>query len=133
MLALLIDPAENVVRVTEPAISTLAQTVIGALLILSWVIALLALWQLNKVQNQRTEDQKHSSAKEEDLVTKMTEVLSGVKVAVEGLRATEEQSQQVLGQLKQSFDFFVFSQIRENSPPRGIPAQPTAVPKEDKP
>lgn len=91
----------------QPAISTLAQTVIGSLLVLSWAISLLAIWQLIKVQNARVEDQKASNDKVSELNEKMTLAFSGMQSTLEGLRRSEEGSQQVMSGMKATLDLML--------------------------
>lgn len=113
--------ADKAAEAVGPALSTLEKSVIGALLVVSWGIAIVAIWQLIKVQNARVEDQKASNAKTEKLIDKMTTALSEMKGALDGLKRAEESGQLIIQSMKQSFDLFVLSQSRRFSPPGGVP------------
>lgn len=119
----------QVAKAVDPALGTLEKSVIGALLVVSWGITLVLIWQLIKVQNARVEDQKVSSAKNEKLVDKMTTAFSEMRNALEGLKHAEESGQQIIQSMKQSFDLFIISQSRRFSPPAGMRA--VRMPDED--
>jgi len=92
--------AAPVVKVIEPALTTLDKTVIGALLVVSWVIACAAIYVLVKVQNARVSDQKEASAKLSTTHDKMVEGFGKFKGTVEQLEKAEQTNQQVLSGLK---------------------------------
>ncbi len=115
-------------KVVEPAISTLAQTIIGALLVVSWAITILALYQLIKVQNARVEDAKANNDKVTALADKMTTAFTGMQTSVENLRRSEESSQQVLGSVKTTLDLLMA--LRQLRPTPGV--MPAVVPPERK-
>jgi hypothetical protein len=122
--AALASQAASPEKVVEPAISTLAQTIIGALLVISWGITILALWQLIKVQNSRVEDAKASNDKIAALADKMTLAFTGVQVSVENLRRSEESSQQVVSSMKTTLDLLMA--MRQLRPTPG--SMPAVVP-----
>jgi predicted lipoprotein len=88
-------PSEAV-QVAEPALSTLAQTVLGSVLILALLLAVLAVYTLIKIQNARVDDQKEMSGRLEASHAKMLEAFSKFKITIEGLERTEATGQQVL-------------------------------------
>lgn len=78
-------PAEAVQTAVEPAISTLSQTVIGSLLVLSWGITIASVYLLVKVQNSRVADQKEMSARLENTHAKMITAFEGFRGTLETL------------------------------------------------
>jgi uncharacterized protein HemX len=84
----------------EPAISTLAQTVLGALLIIAVLVAVFAIYTLIKVQNARVLDQKEMSDRLEASHTKMMEAFTGFRATLTSLEKTEETSQSVMGAMR---------------------------------
>lgn len=88
------------IQVAEPAISTLAQTVIGALLIIAVLTAIFAIYILVKVQNARVQDQKEMSDKLEASHAKMVEAFTGFRSTLTSLEKTEESSQTVMGAMR---------------------------------
>ncbi len=105
----------DVGKVAEPAISTLTQTVIGSLLVLSWIIAGLALWQLIKVQNARIADKDADSKRIEKLNEKLITVFSEFKNSIDNLTAAEKEGQAVLQGLKQSHDTVLLAAVQGRS------------------
>lgn len=91
---------KDAAKMAEPAISTLAQTVMGALLLLSWVITVVAIWQLIKVQNARVQDQKEMSDRLERTNAKMATAFEKFQGAVAALEQAEETGQQAVALLK---------------------------------
>ena len=100
MPVLLDGGAVQAAKVLEPALSTLDKTVIGALLVVSWVIAIAAIVVLVRTQNSRVSDQKEASAKLSTTHDKMVEGFGKFKGTVEELKNAEQTSQQVLSGLK---------------------------------
>lgn len=88
------------VELVQPALTTLDKTVIGALLVISWVISCAAIYVLVKVQNSRVSDQKEASTKLSETHDKMVEGFGKFKGTIEELKNAEQTSQQVLGGLK---------------------------------
>lgn len=119
-----IDPE----RVVAPALSTLDKTVIGSLLVLSWVLAIALVVQLIRVQNARVEDQKALSTKSENLIDKMTTAFSDMKGALESLKEAERAGvtavdtlRNSIEALRRSFDIFLIAGGQKKfTPPSGM-------------
>ena len=86
-----------------PVLSTLAQTVLGALVVLAMLMAVTAIYMLVRVQNARVADQKEMSDKLEknysrsvDAFTRFQNTLENLeKGEAEGTRATYAMRDQV--------------------------------------
>jgi preprotein translocase subunit YajC len=89
-------PPEVVQAATEPALTTLAQTVLGALLVITVIVAILAIYVLVRVQNARVQDQKEMSDKLEVTHSKMIDAFSGFQGALTSLEKTESTGQAVM-------------------------------------
>ena len=118
-----VDPS----KVIAPPLSTLDKTVIGSLLVLSWVLTIALVVQLVRVQNARVEDQKTLSDKSEKLMNKMLTAFSEMKGALESLKEAEQSGQKAtealkvsIDSLKTSFDLFLISHGRRLTPPSGL-------------
>lgn len=123
LLAAQIDPQ----KVVDPALSTLDKTVIGSLLILSWVLTIASVVQLIRVQNARVADQQQLSDKSEKLIDKMLTAFTEMKAALESLKEAEKSSQQASDALRgaiegmrHSFDMFLMTQGRKFTPSAGL-------------
>lgn len=103
----------ELVKAAEPALSTLAQSVIGALLLLSWGLTIFMLVQLIKVQNARISDKEKDSDRNEKLNQKLIEVFSGVKNSLDNLTAAEKEGQEVIKGVKQSLDTVIFQAVQQ--------------------
>ena len=68
----------DAVKAAEPALSTLAQTSLGALAVVSTAIAVLAVWKLSKTQEKAVERAETASKRMEGLITQMTTAFSTV-------------------------------------------------------
>jgi len=79
-----------------PAISTLAQTVLGALLIITVLVAVAAIYVLVRVQNDRVKDHKEMSDKLEASHSKMVEAFSAFRSTIVSLEETEKSSRDVM-------------------------------------
>lgn len=129
--------ARLVTEAAEPALSTLAQTLLGAFAVLCLIVAAVAIWQLIRVQNARATDQQAFREEYKLLVDqnsklfdKMTSAVSGLKEAVAALTEQEKNSQAVITQLKSTMDsvhntmqLLLMHSGRKHSPARGIPQQ----------
>jgi uncharacterized protein HemX len=116
MLGLLLSVAsQDVAKAAEPAISTLSQTILGSLLIVSWIIAGIAIWQLIKVQNARIEDKTKDSERIEKLNEKLITVFSEMKNSLDNLTAAEKGGQEVMNRLKQSHDTVLLAAFQNRS------------------
>lgn len=113
MRVLLLSAAqEGVTKAVEPALSTLSQTIIGALLVVSWGITILAVWQLVKVQNARIADKERDSARIEGLNERLITVFSDFKNSLDNLTAAEKEGQQLLTSIKQSLDTVILTAVQ---------------------
>lgn len=109
-----LQPAE-IAKAAEPAISTLTQTIIGSLLLLSWIIAGIAIWQLIKVQNARIDDKTEDSKRIEALNLKLVEVFSEFKNSIDNLTKAEKEGQELLKSLKQSHDTVLLAAVQRGT------------------
>lgn len=112
MLAFTQQPGvKEVVQVTQPALSTLAQTILGSIAVVCLAVAGIAVWQLIRVQNARAADQKAFREEYKALVDqntklfdKMTTAVSGLREAVAALTEQEKGAQGALAQFKSTLD-----------------------------
>lgn len=107
---------EEATKAVEPAISTVTQTIIGSLLIISWALAILAIVQLIRVQNARVSDQKEMSKRSEALMDKLITTFEEMKGALQGLKEAEEKGHKVteavqasINQMSSRMDMLVFT------------------------
>ncbi len=115
------------VKVVQPALSTLEKTVLGAVLIVSLGIAILAVLKLLKVQekisevqNLRVEDQKQMSERMEGLMEKMITTFSKMENALTNLTQAEKDGQQLLQAMKNSQETVILEAVRgQPRPPVG--------------
>lgn len=121
-----VDPSKAT-ELVQPALSVLDKTVIGSVLVISWVITVAAVVTLIKVQNARVADQKALSEKSERLTAKMLTTFGEMKGALESLKEAESSGQKAIeslkssiDSLKQTFDLFLISQSRRFTPPKGL-------------
>lgn len=136
MLALLQQPVvKEVAKAAQPALSTVAQTVLGAVCLLCMVVTCVAIWQLIRVQNARASDQQQFREEYRALVDqnaklfdKMGTAVSGLKEVISALTEQEKGSQSVLTQLKGTLDGvqqtmtqLLLLQGRRMSPPSSTP------------
>lgn len=114
MRALLLMSAAqpDVAKAAEPAISTLTQTIIGSLLVLSWIIAGIAIWQLIKVQNARIADKTEDSKRIEKLNEKLVTVFAEFKNSLDNLTAAEKEGQALLTSVKNSLDTVILAAVQ---------------------
>jgi len=78
----------------------LSQSILGALLLLSWLISTAAIWQLIRVQNARVQDQKDMSDRLERINNKLATAFEKFQGAVLALERAEETGQQAVVLLK---------------------------------
>ena len=118
------DVVEDAAPLVEPAVSTLAKTIIGALLVVSWAITFAAVYVAYRAQEARIADQKAINERTVAIAEKSHTVVAEFKSAIEGLKQSDQTGQTILQGLKSSFDLYVLAQtVRRNSPPSGtIPA-----------
>lgn len=86
----------EVAKAAEPAISTLAQTAIGALLLVAVLVAVVAVIVLVRVQNARVQDHKDMSDKLEASHGKMIEAFGAFRSTIVSLEETEKSSRDVM-------------------------------------
>lgn len=128
-LALYGPTAEAAELAGKSGLSVLESSLLGAIAVLSLVVAIFSVWKLNRVQNERVADQKQLSERmekaferQESLVEKMTSTFSGVKNALDNLTQTGKDTQSLLRELKGSMDGVIRDAVRSrnpSSPPRG--------------
>lgn len=116
------DPA----KIVQPALSTLDKSIIGALLIVSWAIAILAIWKLLKQQDKvsavhdlRVDDQKAMSVRMEALMEKMITTFSKMENALTNLTQAEKDGQALLQAMKQSQEGVILEAVRRIRTPAG--------------
>jgi uncharacterized membrane-anchored protein YhcB (DUF1043 family) len=129
-LALLGPGTEAAELAGKSGLSVMESSLLGAIAILSLVVAIFSVWKLNRVQNERVADQKQlsermekASERQEKLVEKMTGTFAGVKNALDNLTQTEKDTQFVLRDLKSSMDGVIRDAVNRRIPsapaPRG--------------
>jgi hypothetical protein len=91
-----VDPED----VVTPALTTLDKTAIGAVLVVAVTVAVVAVWQLIRVQNARVEDQKAMSTSSAQLTEKLLEAFGKFSGALDRLKEAETGSQRVTSDLK---------------------------------
>lgn len=108
---LLLRAEEGIGKAVEPVLSTLAQTLLGAICLLAVFIAAAAVWKLSRVQDKRAEDATASSKRVEDVTEKMTKAFGEMTKTVDALvRAVEngqrlqQEQMNLLQQMKNSLD-----------------------------
>jgi len=110
------------ITMLQPALSTLDKTVIGALLILSWSLSLLAVWKLLKVQdkisdvqNMRVADQQAMNVRMESLMEKMITTFSKMENALTNLTQAEKDGQALLQAMKNSQETIILEAVRRRA------------------
>lgn len=101
----------EVAKVVEPALSTLAQTMLGAVCFLCIVVAGVAVWKLLSVQEKAADRAESHNQRLEVITNKMTDTINKFDKTIDKLVEAEKQSQeiqkdqsQLLSQLKNSFE-----------------------------
>ena len=120
-----VDPGKAT-ELVQPALSILDKTVIGSVLVVSWVITVAAIVLLVRVQNARVMDQKTLSEKSEKLMDKMVTAFADMRGALESLKEAETSGQRATEALKSSIDsmkqqFDLLLMTRRSFTPPGIP------------
>lgn len=112
----------STLEAVQPALSTLDKTVIGALLVLSWTLASIAVWKLLKVQDkisdvqeQRVADQKAMSARMESLTEKLITTFSKMENALTNLTQAEKDGQALLQAMKNSQETIILEAVRQRN------------------
>lgn len=101
-------------------LNVLESSLLGAITVLSLLVAIFAVWKLNRVQNDRVEDQKQMSERMEKLGTQLASTFSETKNTLNNLTEAEKEGQELLQQLKSSIDNVIMAAVRRpsSSPPR---------------
>lgn len=90
MLAFLAEgPVEVATKGAEAALSTLAQSVLGAITVIAVAVAIWAVKKLSSTQDERTKDAKEAGEKYEKLIEKMLEVQTGMSKAIDAVTSAE--------------------------------------------
>lgn len=121
--------ADAVNQAIEPALTTLAQSVLGAITLVAVGVAIWAVKKLSSVQDARAKDAQHSADKAEDLVLKMVTVQGESQRTLDAFVQAERQAEQVsreqtvlLQQIKQQIDTTIRDAVlrgRGYTPPPG--------------
>ncbi len=122
MLALLADgPVEVATKGAEAALSTLAQSVLGAITVVAVAVAIWAVKKLSATQDERTKDAKEAAEKHERLIEKMLEVQTGMAKAIDAVTAAENAGTAVsreqniaLAKINQTLEGTIRDAIRDN-------------------
>jgi hypothetical protein len=140
VLAFLADgPGEVVAKGADAALGTLAQSVLGAITIVSVAVAIWAVKKLSSVQDERTKDAKEAADKLEKTIERMLDVQGGVTRAIDAVTQSTRAGEQVdreqsiaLAQIKQTLETTIRDAIRYSRgrddasirPSQGGPPQP---------
>lgn len=92
----------DAVKAAEPALSTLAQTSLGALAVVSTAIAVLAVWKLSKTQEKAVERAETASKRMEGLITQMTTAFSTVDKTLSQVSTKQDQALDLLQDILQT-------------------------------
>lgn len=121
-LALYGPTAEAAELAGKSGLSVLESSLLGAIAVLSLVVAAFSVWKLNRVQNERVADQKQLNERmekaferQESLVEKMTGTFSGVKNALDNLTQTGKDTQSLLREFKGTMDGVIRDAVRSRS------------------
>lgn len=91
---------EIAIKTAEPALSTLAQSLIGSLIILSVFVAIASIYLLTKIQNARVDDQKELSGKLETANLKMIVAFEKFQGVLNSLERAEVSSTSAIYSLR---------------------------------
>ena len=97
--------------------------VLGGLVIVLLAVCIGMFLRLNKVQNDRVDDQKQLSKKMEDLVEKLMKALTDSTSAQRELADTERQSQHMLQDISRSVQGVIYEAVRRGSSSTNMQAQ----------
>jgi hypothetical protein len=95
---------EKAIEAAGPAISTLAQNLIGAGFVVVLLASCLMVWQLIRIQNARVQDQKDIADRVEKLTQQSFQALSNVKEALNGLEREQQVCNQTVMQVSTKLD-----------------------------
>lgn len=122
MLAFLTEgPVEVATKGAEMALSTLAQSVLGAITVVAVAVAIWAVRKTVATQDERTKDAKEAGEKYEKLIEKMLEVQTGMSRAIDAVTTAENAGTAVsreqniaLAQIKQTLEGTIRDAIRDS-------------------
>ena len=110
---------EVAAQAAEPILSTLAQTTLGAVALLSVIVAVFAVVKLSNVQDAATVRAEKAGDKITEVVTGLTGTLAGVDKTIAALTSAEKDSQKVmqdmsnlLQQMKNSIDTVIRDAVK---------------------
>lgn len=116
------QPTGELVKVAQPALSTLAQTALGAIALVCLAVAVLAVWKLSCVQDRAADRAEVQGERIEKLITEMTKTFSSVDKTLAELIQAERGSQRVqqeqmnlLQQMKNSIDTTIRDAVLANT------------------
>jgi len=82
------------------------------------LVCIFAVWKLNRVQNERVEDQKQMSERMETLSTQLTSTFSETNNALNNLTAAEKEGQALMRDLKSSIDNVILAAVKRSGSSR---------------
>jgi len=109
---LLAQGAQAADAASKAGLSVVESSLLGAIAVLSLLVAIFSVWRLNVVQNLRVEDQRKMSERMEKLTEKLTTTFSEFSNTMTNLNQTEKDGQQLLRELKSSVDSVVLEAVR---------------------
>jgi preprotein translocase subunit YajC len=116
------EGAGAVAQIAQPALGTLEKSVIGALLVISWLISGVLLWQLIKCQNARTSEQKEMRENSDKTTDKVITALTGFAGTLDKQADGDESMKQVMMGMKTTLDLLLMlTGGRRLSPQAGTP------------
>jgi len=110
--------AEAAELVGRSGLSILESSLLGAITVLSLLVCIFAVWKLNRVQNERVEDQKQMSERMETLSTQLTSTFSETNNALNNLTAAEKEGQALMRDLKSSIDNVILAAVKRSGSSR---------------
>ena len=130
MFLLALAGPDIIEKAMEPALGVVAQTTLGAIAVLTTLVATVSVYKLSSVQDSRATDAKQASDKAEALILKMLAVQGDSQRTLDAFVQAERQSEQVsreqtslLQQIKQSVDTTIRDAIlrgaHSQTPPPG--------------
>lgn len=110
----------------KAGLTLIESSILGAVAVLTIVVAFFAIWKLLKVQekisevhDQRVEDQKQMSVRMESLTEKLITTFSKMENALTNLTQAEKDGQALLQAMKASQESVILEAVRGNRSPVG--------------
>ena len=103
----------------KAGLSILESSILGAITVLAFAIAIFAIWKLVKVQDQRVKDKESTNDKMEKLMEKFITTFSKMENALTNLTQAEKDGQALLQSMKQSQETIILEAVRGRSPAPG--------------